>query len=177
MRQTIAAGLALELDGQRAPFLEGTQGASQRATQVFVERQRHQFGIISMADIAAVADKLVLIHFPQGAVAIGAGETGPFNYQWRLNGNDLAGATDSALPLNNVQLEQAGSYSVVVGNSFGSITSAPVVVDVSMLVVWGNNAYGQTNIPAGLGQIIATAGMRLHDEVNRSLYPPPRRRW
>ncbi len=91
-----------------------------------------------------------------------AGETGPFTYQWRFNGNDLAGATDSALPLNNVQLEQAGNYSVAVDNAFGSITSAPVVLDVSMLAAWGNGAYGQTNIPAGLGQIIATAGSGNH---------------
>src|SRR5258706_4467255 len=53
-----------------------------------------------------------------------------FSYQWRLNGASLSGATSAALALSNVQSNQAGSYTVVVGNSSGSVTTAvPTLTD------------------------------------------------
>jgi hypothetical protein len=56
---------------------------------------------------------------------------GPFTYQWRLNGNNVAGATGSSLTLSGLQLTDAGLYSVVVGNPAGSATSAVAVLNVA----------------------------------------------
>ncbi len=54
-------------------------------------------------------------------------------YQWFFNGtNALEGATSASLRLASVQLSDAGSYSVVVSNGYGSATSA-----AASLVVWG----------------------------------------
>jgi hypothetical protein len=47
----------------------------------------------------------------------------PLSYQWRLNGTNLPDTTNSTLVLPSLKLEQAGSYSVVVGNIWGAITS------------------------------------------------------
>jgi hypothetical protein len=47
----------------------------------------------------------------------------PVTYQWLFNGASLAGATNASLTLNNVTFAQAGSYSVVVSNSAGIVTS------------------------------------------------------
>jgi hypothetical protein len=44
-------------------------------------------------------------------------------YQWRLNGVNIPGATSSTLALNNVQLTDAGNYTVVVKNKVGPTTS------------------------------------------------------
>ena len=52
-------------------------------------------------------------------------------YQWRFNGADLADATGSALALNNVQVANAGSYSVVISNIAGSVTSSNALLTVS----------------------------------------------
>jgi hypothetical protein len=56
----------------------------------------------------------------------------PLAYQWYFNTNSpLAGATNSAFVLNNVQMTNAGTYSVSVSNSAGSVTSAVAVLAVS----------------------------------------------
>jgi pimeloyl-ACP methyl ester carboxylesterase len=48
----------------------------------------------------------------------------PFSYQWLFNGQTLAGQTAARLSLTNVQFANAGGYSVVVTNAYGSVTSA-----------------------------------------------------
>lgn len=48
----------------------------------------------------------------------------PWRYQWRHNGQELAGATDAVLSLTNVQAHHAGSYQVRVSGPTGSILSA-----------------------------------------------------
>src|SRR5262249_5375753 len=52
-----------------------------------------------------------------------AGGVQPLRYQWRLNDAELAGATNASLVLTNVQLVNAGGYSVILTDSSGSVTS------------------------------------------------------
>ena len=59
-----------------------------------------------------------------------ASGSGPLRYTWRLNGTPLAGATNSILALTGVSTNQAGEYSVVVTNGFGSATSASATLTV-----------------------------------------------
>jgi PKD repeat protein len=54
----------------------------------------------------------------------------PLAYQWRFNGTNIGGATGSAFTRTNAQLADAGSYSVVVTNSFGSDTSSNATLSV-----------------------------------------------
>jgi hypothetical protein len=61
---------------------------------------------------------------------VAASGTEPLGYQWSFGGTDLDGATDSALVLTNVQIPQAGTYSVVVSNAAGSLASTPVSLAV-----------------------------------------------
>src|SRR5206468_4252865 len=56
--------------------------------------------------------------------------TAPTTYQWRFNGTNIAGATGSSLGLANVQLTNAGNYSVVLSNSAGTVTSSNAVLKV-----------------------------------------------
>ncbi len=66
--------------------------------------------------IAKVGTNILLSAVAQGS--------SPLSYQWRRNGNPVTGATSASLPLNNVQLTDAGDYWVVVTNSYGAVTSA-----------------------------------------------------
>jgi hypothetical protein len=51
-------------------------------------------------------------------------------YQWRKDGVAIAGATSATLTLPNVQAANAGSYTVVVTNSQGTVTSSAATVSV-----------------------------------------------
>ena len=55
----------------------------------------------------------------------------PMNYQWFQNSTNLIGQTNATLTLTNLQLQNVGSYQVIVGNDFGSITSSVAVLHVS----------------------------------------------
>jgi alpha-tubulin suppressor-like RCC1 family protein len=72
---------------------------------------------------------------------------GPFNYQWFLNGTNLLTATNSLLTLTNVQLADAGMYSLVVSNSFGFVTNA-VSLSVAPTIVTAR-PQNQSSFPGG----------------------------
>ena len=59
---------------------------------------------------------------------VSATGTGPFGYQWRLNGTNIIGATNSFLTLSNFGPGNAGSYTVIVSNFGGSTITAPAVL-------------------------------------------------
>jgi Immunoglobulin I-set domain len=90
------------------------------------------------------------------------GQTAQFNvsvtglptlrYAWQFNGANLDGRTDSSLTITNAQLEQAGTYRVVVTNDCGSITSSPakLVVATAMLLTARTAVELQFNTQTGL---------------------------
>jgi len=49
----------------------------------------------------------------------------PLSYQWQKDGIDIPGATGSQLDILNVEPDDSGTYTVVVRDEIGSITSAP----------------------------------------------------
>ena len=55
----------------------------------------------------------------------------PRTYQWFLNGTNLLGETAPIFALNHIDSTVAGSYTVVVTNAGGSVTSAPAILAVS----------------------------------------------
>src|SRR5579863_2174030 len=58
--------------------------------------------------------------------------TQPLIYQWLLNGAPLAGATSAAYTLSPALLQDnSGTYSVIISNSAGRITSQTAVLDVT----------------------------------------------
>ena len=57
----------------------------------------------------------------------------PLSYQWSLNGTNIDGAMNTSLALTNVQLNQAGSYAVLVTNAYGSVLSSNAVLTVNPL--------------------------------------------
>jgi hypothetical protein len=88
-------------------------------------------------------------------------------YQWTFNGVAIPGATGSSLVLSNLQIENAGTYRLIVSNDFGSVVSSGSSLNVSVpgggtlnfqnnsstsLVYYSN---GTEAVPAGAGFVAA----------------------
>jgi len=54
----------------------------------------------------------------------------PTSYQWHFNGSAISGATTATYTVTSVTQAHAGSYSVTVSNSAGSVTSASATLNV-----------------------------------------------
>lgn len=76
--------------------------------------------------------------------------------QWRLNGTNVAGATNASLTLTNLLPRQAGSYALFVTNAYGSITSAPANLKILALAVSANGQPLTTNRYQFLGSASIT---------------------
>ena len=64
------------------------------------------------------------------AFSVTASGTGTLDYQWRFNGTNIPNANANNYTLTGAQLTNSGDYTVVVANSFGSITSSPAALTV-----------------------------------------------
>ncbi len=65
--------------------------------------------------------------------SVTSGGASPFAYQWLFNGTNIPGATNSSFTLANAYPTNAGTYTVVVSNVVGSVTSTPAQLTVNML--------------------------------------------
>jgi len=62
---------------------------------------------------------------------VSAGGTEPLAYQWRFNGTNLPGAVENLFVRANAQTNHAGTYTVIVTNVAGAVTSAPALLTVN----------------------------------------------
>ena len=76
----------------------------------------------------------------------------PLSYQWLRNGLTVAGATNASLVLNP-QFATVGSYSVIVSNAFGSVTSQVATLTVETTFSRLPNAFSlpDSGMSAGAG--------------------------
>jgi hypothetical protein len=77
-------------------------------------------------------DRLSVLHYLQGKYfgATYAGGSATFSYQWQFDGTNIAGGTNSTLTITNVQSANAGTYTVILTDLAGTITSSNAVVTV-----------------------------------------------
>jgi hypothetical protein len=78
--------------------------------------------------------------------SVTAAGVAPLAYQWCFNAGNIAGATASSYTKNNVQTTNAGSYSVVVTNAMGSVTSAAALLALNVPPTITNQPQSQTVI-------------------------------
>lgn len=77
----------------------------------------------------------------------------PLSYQWYLNGEAIPGATATNYAVSNLAFGASGSYTVVVSNRAGAVTSLPASLTVVPVagVTFDFNVPGQfTNTPYGM---------------------------
>jgi alpha-tubulin suppressor-like RCC1 family protein len=101
-------------------------------------------------------------------------------FEWGTS-PDLTNATGTAslgsgiglvpvgLPVNWSTGGQPCFYRVAASNSLGVVRGGVQMCGLGRtVVVWGDNYYGQTNMPAGLSNVVAVAGGNLHSLALRS---------
>jgi hypothetical protein len=64
-------------------------------------------------------------------LGVAAGGSQQLIYQWYKNSQIIVGATNPTFSITNVQAGDAGTYTVIVSNSFGAKTSDPAVVTLN----------------------------------------------
>ena len=65
------------------------------------------------------------------AFSVVAAGSQPLTYQWRYNGAPITGATSPTYGIADVQAANAGAYTVVVTNAFGSVVSSAAILTVT----------------------------------------------
>ena len=83
----------------------------------------------------------------------------PLSYQWRFKGANIVGATSTNYTIGNVQTVHAGSYSVVVSNIAGTVTSSSASLTVTVdprNLGKGDWIYFLSDATNHLGQNVAT---------------------
>jgi hypothetical protein len=88
----------------------------------------------------------------------------PPAYQWYFNGTNLLSCTSSNLVLTNMLFSESGTYTVVVTNVFGAVTSAPMVLNVVPAV---------ERRPVPGVKLMGEAGGLLNVDFANSLSPTP----
>jgi len=97
--------------------------------------------VTSATAVLTVNVKPTITAQPQGQVvavgssvtfAVGTAGTTPMTYQWKKGSTAIAGATASTYTISSAQTTDAGSYSVVVSNVAGSVTSSAATLSVKI---------------------------------------------
>lgn len=92
----------------------------------------HSLAIVSDGSPSVIRQPWNQVSYAGYSTAMSAGVVGspPLSYQWQLNGTNIDGATNAVLTLVNLQPTFAGSYSLLVSNSFGTIVSSNATLTV-----------------------------------------------
>lgn len=144
--------------------LTNTQASQQGAYDVIVNNA-YGFVVSSNAQLTvnpqATIQPPVQLTAPGSTITFTALEGGldaGTTYQWQFLGTNLPGATTNPLVLVNVQTTQSGAYDVIVSNSFGSAVSTNATLSLAQIVAWGDDTYGQTNVPPLTNAVAVAAG-------------------
>ena len=167
------------------------------ATGIYSLLITNLYGSTQIDLLLTVTDSLPYIVSQPGGAQISVGGSAtfavsargslPLSYQWRFNGQNISGATNSMLTLSNLNYNQTGYYDVAVSNPFGTSVSAKVLLSVGQtsVQVWSpySSSYVPTNVPPGLTNAVAIAAGSYHVLVLKrdgtvatwagsGLYPP-----
>lgn len=92
-----------------------------------------------------------------GSFAVQVEGSEPFAYQWFRNGSPIPWAERNDLWLPPLQSWQAGDYTVVISNTFGSLTSAPARLTVLPLTFWDTDQSPPPVFPIAATNAVAMA--------------------
>ncbi len=130
-------GLATYTDGSIGAFVGDFLVAHVTQTNLAI-LQRRADNVRGGVFTRAITTPPIILESPQSATVLEGTNLPltveavppPLAYQWCFHGTNLPGAVSSALTLTNVQIAQAGTYTVLVTNNYGSALSSNAVLTV-----------------------------------------------
>lgn len=130
------AGLVLGQSGRtlvQGFFIEDVESTDD-AVRLAQNELDYLFGPLAPANgPAIIADPQSQTVLTGGSVTLRAAVSGslPLDYQWRKGGTNILGATNDTYSVSNALPQQAGGYTLVVTNPYGSITSGVATLTVA----------------------------------------------
>jgi len=121
------SGMALDSAGNR--FISLSNGVVARLSSE----------VLSSPAITSAPQGQTVLAGSNAVFTVGATGSAPLRYFWFFSNSALPDATNSVLNLSNVTTSHAGSYSVIVSNFAGSVTSAPAVLRVKRVELYFGN--------------------------------------
>jgi Ig-like domain-containing protein len=123
--------------GGEAETMSGTRRlstaiAANSRVYVAADNRVYAFTVLGPPKILSQPSDPTAVVGGNASFQVSAAGSGPLSYQWFFDAAPLPGGTNSTLLLTNVQPAQAGLYSLVISNGFGSVTS--VVAQLSVLL-------------------------------------------
>ena len=100
----------------------------------------------SQPRVTAPPTGLAVAEGQSATFSVSASGLAPFSYQWQLNGFELSGQTGTNLVISPVTTNDAGSYTVVITNVAGSVTSSPASLVVITPPVITTQPQSQSNL-------------------------------
>jgi len=137
--KVFAADLNASVEGVYDLYVK-TGDASSGTPTVQAEVAGGSIGPSKLSSEVSNALKPVVVGQPSSVVGVSGtsayltvGATGGDNtYQWKKNGADIVGATSHTLSITDLNASlHEGNYTVVVSNTFGSVTSSVAQIDVN----------------------------------------------
>lgn len=107
--------------------------------------------------------------------SVNATGVAPLTYQWKRNGQNIAGGTTATLSTAAATRGDQGWYHVTVTGADGGVATAVFCVTVSNFPIgavavraWGDNSYAQSTIPVDLGEVVAVSAGTYHSLALRA---------
>jgi uncharacterized delta-60 repeat protein len=108
----------------------GSFGSSSADSLVLIP-QADQSGTVAPPVVTAVSAPPTQVIYAGGTVTLSVTASGEYlTYQWQLNGVPIPRANQSSLTISDVSPANAGTYTVLVTDPAGSVTSSPMQVSV-----------------------------------------------
>jgi hypothetical protein len=129
----------LELPGETNDTLVIERTTAQHAGKYIVTVTKPDTGLTFNSTAALLSGPVTITQQPRNlnvrpgsnaVFKVVAGGISPVTYQWRFNETNLANATNTTLLVANAQLNDGGSYDVVVSNSYGPVFSTPAELGI-----------------------------------------------
>ncbi len=116
-----------------------------KPTGLDLDEQLPGIGVQPLSQSVSSGASVTLVVTPTG--------TGPFTYQWRRNGVNIPGANNATLTIPSAEAGDGGTYTVVIQNAYGLVSSVTATLEVFLSTVDLRNDFGDRQVlPEDSGQ-------------------------